>query len=210
MIAQRILPGLLLAAALLVAPSGARSQAVEQGAATFIESLASRAIDSLADPAISRPERIDRFRKLFNDHFAVRAIGQWVLGRYWPAATPEQQQEYLALFEDLIVVSYVDRFAQYAGAALKVVRSTATDPTNAIVQTEIVRPTGGPPVRVDWRVGSKDSIYKIVDVVVEGTSMSTTMRSDFSSIIRQSGGEVTGLLMELRKKTAGLKSAAAN
>ena len=35
--------------------------------------------------------------------------------------------------------------------------------------------------------------------------MSTTLRSDFGSIIRRSGGKVAGLIDELRKKTKHLK-----
>ena len=47
-------------------------------------------------------------------------------------------------------------------------------------------------------------------MVVEGASMSQTLRSDFGSIIRQKGGKVSGLLEELRVKTASLKGEAKN
>jgi len=42
-------------------------------------------------------------------------------------------------------------------------------------------------------------------VIVEGTSMSNTLRSDFGSIIRQKGGSIAGLISALREKTASLK-----
>ena len=42
--------------------------------------------------------------------------------------------------------------------------------------------------------------YKIIDVMVEGVSMGQTQRSEFSSVIRQHGGKVEGLLAELRKR----------
>ena len=47
-------------------------------------------------------------------------------------------------------------------------------------------------------------------LVVEGASMSQTLRSDFGSIIRRKGGHVSGLLEELRIKTASLKAEAKN
>ncbi len=47
---------------------------------------------------------------------------------------------------------------------------------------------------------------KILDVIVEGASMSQTLRSDFGSIIRQKGGKVSGLLDVLRVKTAALEN----
>ena len=200
--------GLALFALLAAAPARASAE-LENGAKTFIESLAKQAVDSLADQKISRPERINRFRRLFNDSFAVEAIGRWLLGRHWRTASEAERSEYLGLFEDLMVVSYVDRFAEYAGEALKISRSIAEDEKTVTIFSEIVRPNGGPAVRVDWRVGrNKESAFKIVDVLVEGTSMSNTMRSDFTSVLNQKGGQMSGLIEVLREKTAALKQEA--
>ena len=100
----------------------------------------------------------------------------------------------------MIVVSYVDRFAGYTGEGLAITKAVALDDGNAMVFSEIVRPTGGPPVRVEWRVATEDESLRIVDVVVEGTSMSTTLRSDFGSIIRREGGKVAGLIKVLPRQ----------
>ncbi len=200
--------GLALLAALPAAPAHASAE-METGARLFIESLAKQAVESLADLKISRPERIVRFRHMFNDSFAVEVIGRWILGRHWRTATDAERAEYLRLFEDLMVVSYVDRFAEYAGDALKVHRAVTENESTVTIFSEIVRPNGGQPVRVDWRVGrNKAAVYKIVDVVVEGTSMSNTMRSDFTSVINQKGGQVSGLIEVLREKTVALKQEA--
>ncbi len=189
-----------------LAPStAARAASNEAGAAKFIESLSDRAIKSLTAKDITRAERIARFRDFFKERFAVRGIGKWILGRYWRKASKGERAEYLRLFEDLMVVSYVDRFASYAGESLKLIKTIPDNATTTTVYTEIVQPAGGPPVRIDWRVGSKNNSYKIVDVIVEGTSMSNTLRSDFGSIIRQKGGSVAGLISALREKTASLK-----
>ncbi len=177
----------------------------EKGAAKFIESLSDQAIKSLTTKNITRDERIIRFRKFFKKRFAVRGIGKWILGRYWRKASKNERAEYLRLFEDLMVVSYVDRFSSYAGENLKLIKTVPDNATTTTVYTEITQPTGGPPVRIDWRGGSRNNHYKIVDVIVEGTSMSNTLRSDFGSIIRQKGGSIEGLISALRKKTASLK-----
>lgn len=190
---------------LFAVPGTGQTAGLEDAARKFIESLADKAIQALAKQEVPRRERIKRFRVLFNENFAVADIGQWILGRYWRKATENQRGEYLALFEDLMVVSYVDRFTAYAGEKLTITKTLPAGDGAAIVFSEIIRPAGGPPVRVDWRVDVKDEDYKIVDVIVAGTSMSTTLRSDFGSIIRRSGGKVAGLIDELRKKTEDLK-----
>lgn len=200
--------GLAFMAAFPIVPARASAE-LENGARSFIESLAKQAVDSLADQKVPRPERIVRFRHMFNDSFAVEVIGRWILGRHWRTATDAERAEYLRLFEDLMVVSYVDRFAEYAGEALKVHRAVTENESTVTIFSEIVRPNGGQPVRVDWRVGrNKAAVYKIVDVVVEGTSMSNTMRSDFTSVINQKGGQVSGLIEVLREKTVALKQEA--
>jgi phospholipid transport system substrate-binding protein len=178
-----------------------------KASADFIRSLAEKAIQSLTDPTTDRVIRIERFRKMFNDNFAVRSIGKRALGRYWRQASEAEQTRYQALFEDLMVVTYVDRFANYAGEALEILKHRAEDQAIATVFTEIKRKGGAKPIRVDWTVGTNGTIYKIVDVKVEGVSMTQTLSADFASIIRQGGG-IPGLLDELQKKTTQLAAQA--
>ena len=188
-----------MAACLLAGPASAENGADAQ---QFVEELADQAIHSLATGGISRDDRIQRFRTLFDERFAADAIGKWVLGRHWRQATPAEQAEYLKLFNDYIVASYVDRFAEYTGEKLRITKALADDNGPVTVFSEIVRPdTGKTPVRVDWRVEESDHRFKIIDLIVEGVSMSATLRSEFGSIIRRDGG-IAGLLTVLREKTA--------
>lgn len=216
MIAHRplihIIAGIFGLAAVALTPGQAAASAndIENAAREFVAEMSDDAIDALAVVGISREERIDRFRALFNSRFAVPVIGRWVLGRHWRKATAEEQGEYLVLFEDLMVASYVDRFARYTGESLTITRSVSDGKRGVTVFSEIDRPQGGKAVRVDWRVASRGDLLKVVDVVVEGTSLSTTLRSDFASIIRREGGSVHGLIEILRAKTTGLNQSAQN
>ncbi len=193
----------------LALPSGrAFAAGLEVRAEALIQSMAQEAIESLTQQGTPREERIKRFRQLFNAHFAVRSIGKFVLGRHWRKASKDEQAEYLSLFEDLMVVSYVDRFKRYAGKNLNILKTREEKNSAATVFTEIARSSGAKPVQVLWRIGARGEIIKILDVIVEGASMSQTLRSDFGSIIRQKGGKVSGLLEELRAKTASLMAGA--
>ena len=79
-------------------------------------------------------------------------------------------------------------------------------PDGSVVSSEIVRPNGAPPAKVDWLLTQHDGAYKISDVIVEGVSMAVTQRSEFASVIQRHGGQVQGLITALRQKTeaAGL------
>lgn len=189
---------------------GKSATELEERAERFVRSLAQEAVESLTAKGIPHAARIKRFRKMFNENFAVRAIGKFVLGRHWAKATDAEREEYLFLFEDLMVISYVDRFQRYTGEKLRVLRTRPERTNAASVFTEIVRSGTTKPVKVVWRIGAKDDVLKILDVLIGGSSMSMILRSDFDSIIRQNENRISGLLKELRLKTKSLKARDAN
>ncbi len=201
MFARRVLRVVGLAVVLGVAGVDASGRADDGAdkARMFIESLAERAIAALAVTDIAREQREERFRSLLAEHFDVKTIGRWVLGRYWKKATPAEQDEYLQLFEDLIVVTYANRFSEYKGETLSVLKTVAGGKRDIIVRSELIQPHGSQPVSVDWRVRPRGNGLKIVDIMVEGISMGLTQRKEFASVIRKNGGQVEALLVELRK-----------
>ncbi len=186
-------------------PAAAQATARTEAAAKFIQSLGERAIDVLIAPSLPRPEIFKRFNALLVEGFDVPYIGRFVMGRYWNQATPEQQQEYMRLFERMIVDVYADRFAQYSGQNLnvqenlKILGARAEGERDAIVQSQIVRPDA-PPLGVEWRVRERDGKQQVIDVAVEGVSMSVTQRNEFASVIQRGGGQVEALLQALRQR----------
>lgn len=200
--AMRLIGFCLCVAVLVLQPSIGRSALDGQTAQGFIEGLADNAIAALTPPDVPQEEREARARQLLRENFAVETIGQFVLGRYWKVATPEEREEYLRLFEDLIVTTYVDRFKRYTGQKLKVTGARDEPGGDMLVDSEIER-SGAAPVSVGWRVRDEGGRPQIVDVYVEGVSMGQTQRSDFSSVIRNTGGSVAGLLAEMRKRIHG-------
>jgi phospholipid transport system substrate-binding protein len=196
----------LVLALSLVAIASARAQSPAENARVFVQGLSDQATALLADSNLTAQERAERFRGLLNDFFASSAIGKWVLGRYWRQATEQQQKEYLELFEDYIVYGHVKRFSAYSGEQLKVVRAVSNSENSITVFSQFIRPDGSNPINVDWRVAPKGKRFLITDVVVEGTSLSQTLRSDFASTIHQKGGKIAGLLEVLREKVSLLKA----
>lgn len=191
----------LLALSGWAALSPASAQSADPGASAFIQKLGTEAINSFADKSQPKPQALAKFKTLLNEGFDVPYIGRWVLGRYWNQASPQQQQEYQHLFEQLIVKTYSERFVEYSGETFKITGSRLEGDTDTMVTTQIIRPAGGPPVAVDWRVRKRDAAYKIIDVVVEGVSMGVTQRQDFASVIQSNGGKIDGLIQALRQKT---------
>ncbi len=194
--------------AVLVAAPVAQAKQISHadGAAKFISALAERAMSTLAESELASEDRRERFRELFNDAFAVKGIGKFVLGRHWRKATPEERQEYLVLFEGQIVSIWADRFTEYSGNKFEIMGATAVKGLRAPVALVETKFWTGPKtaIRVDWRVSTADSNYKITDIYVEGVSLAITHRSEYSSAIRRHGGTIEGLLQVMRNRRDGI------
>jgi phospholipid transport system substrate-binding protein len=196
--------GAMMTAGLLLAglPRLAAAQQTDP-AASFIDDMAKRAIGILQAGGAGTAQGQAEFTRILNQGFDLPTIGRFVLGRYWNSATPQQQQDYMQLFERMIVETYSRRFQNYQGETL-VVKGTRPvgSSGDTLVGTEI-RQKDGPPIQVDWRVRQAGGSYKVVDVIVARVSMSVTQRDEFASVIAQNGGSIDGLLQVMRQRAGG-------
>ncbi|NVJ93550.1 MAG: ABC transporter substrate-binding protein [Methylocystaceae bacterium] len=208
MLKTRFLFALVLTLSLAISTTPSFAEDFGKKAETFIQTMADKAMATYRSDKDEKELELE-FRNLLNEDFDVRAIGKWVLGRYWRKATDSEKEEYLKLFEDFIIVTYANRFKDYSGTdiTLNVTESLTKNDQDAIVRSQIIRPETAEPILVDWRVkGNKNDELKIVDVLIAGVSMSQTQRSEFASVIKRNGGEVAGLIDALRSKTTQLVS----
>jgi phospholipid transport system substrate-binding protein len=201
MILRRALSLPIVVLAFGLSASGLRA-APPSDAAGFIDDLVSRALKTLENKNADDQARSAQFRQLLDEDFDMPRISKFVLGRYWNDASDEDKRQFQKLFEDYVVRSYAARFSEYSGEIVKITNSRPESETSTLVQSQIVRPNGGPPAKVDWRVRKNAGGFKIIDVDVEGVSMVLTQREEFSSVIQRSGGSLAGLNRELEQKLA--------
>ena len=199
-ISRRALAAAVIGLAVLLSVAGGlRADRDEDPALAFIQSLGDQAVASLRDNLDSPFEvREAAFREVMVRGFDIPIVGRFVLGRHWRTATKEQRREYMAVFVDFIVRVYASRFDSYGGE-LFTARSVIDDESgDKIVRAQIVRPSGGDPIGVDFRVRMRDEGYKVIDVSVEGISMLHTHRVEFASVVNRKG--IDGLLGDLRAR----------
>jgi len=159
----------------------------------------------------SQEQKLARFRELLREDFDVPGLSRFVLGRFWPIFTLSEQQEFLGLFENFVVLTYSERLLEYAdgGGGLRAIRSRP-EPDRAIVSSELTREAGawaghGPmvqPIRVDWRLSARDDMYKISDVIIDGLSMAANGRSQLEGVVQRNGGRPQAILAVMRQQTA--------
>jgi len=196
------LVGAMLAAALCLSPFARPWAETEHPASTFLDTMRERAITGLTDTTRSEQEREALFRELLNETFDIERIGRFVVGRYWRQADEGVQGDFLKAFEDAIVQRFLPLFSQYEGEEL-IIGQAAPDSKNPkfTVVTSTYVDAEGRKVKTDWRLLERNGEYKVFDVLVEGVSMAITLRSEYSSVIKNQGG-LPGLVTLLRDKLA--------
>ncbi|MBP9877715.1 MAG: ABC transporter substrate-binding protein [Alphaproteobacteria bacterium] len=168
----------------------------------FVKDIGAKVINIITNKSVTAEQSAERFRGILHTAFDVKYIARFVLGRNWNQANETQRAEYNRLFEEMLLDMYQVRFQNYSGESLIVDNSKVVSDTDSIVYGKIQKTDGSPPVNLEWRVRQKDSSCKIIDMLVEGVSMSLTHRSEFNSIIQQKNKGIDGLLQELRTKYA--------
>jgi len=174
-------------------------------ASSFIQTTGNElvaAINATSSPVARRREQVAQILRRSVD---VEGVGRFILGRWWRTATPEQQQEYLRLFEQVLIHNLSARFGEYQGVRFQLGRTQARTEEDVLVSTIIERP-GNPAFGLDWRVAEVNGQPKIVDVIAEGTSLRLTTRSEYSSVITRNGNNVGALLTAMRQQIQNLSA----
>ena len=188
---------LAVAAGLLIAASPAFGGEAE----TFIRDTADRVVSAFSGET-GEERRTAIFRRILTGTFELKTIARFTLGRYWRVASPAQREEYRQLFEDFLVLAYANRFQDLGGTKLRITSVRTINERDSLVHTQVATADARPPIRIGWRVRQTKDGLRIVDVIVDGISMSVTQRDQFAAAIRAAGGKVEGLLEMLRDKTA--------
>lgn len=173
----------------------------------FIVSLSTKAIALVSNNEADTETKRRGFSSLLTNGFDMAWIGQFVLGRNWNLATPEQRKEYLRLFEGIIVYTYSKRFNDYSGQQVRVTGHQLGKRQYVFVKSQIFDPLrAGSSINVTWRMLPKDESFKIVDVVIEGVSMGVSQRNEYNSVIQRNGGKIAALIEAMRDNLESLRS----
>jgi len=196
---RRLLLTGLAGAGSLAAFRAARAEMDLARATAFIQAAGQELVAAINDPRMDTPARRARVGAVLRRTVDIEGTGRFILGRYARAAAPPEMQEYLRLFDEIIVRNLSARFGEYRGVTFALGRSQQRTEEDALVNTIIQRPNAAP-FALDWRVSEIAGQPKVVDVIAEGTSLRLTTRSEYAAVIQRNGGQVSALLAAMRNQ----------
>jgi phospholipid transport system substrate-binding protein len=132
-------------------------------------------------------------------YFDFERMSQWVLGRNWRTATPDQRARFVTQFRNLLVRTYSSALSDYADEKITYLpfAGDLSAPT-VTVRTEIEQ--GGSTIPINYSMYRSRDGWKVYDVAISGVSLVTNYRSSFGNIIRDQG--MDSLIRQLAEKNS--------
>lgn len=156
-----------------------------------IKGTVDRAVSVLKDPglkpAAKTKERRDQLRQILFARFDFTEMAKRALGPNWRRRTPQEQDEFVRLFSDVLERAYADIIESYTDERI-VYLYERVDGTFADVGSKI-QTSKGEEYSIYYKAHLISNEWKIYDVVAENISLVNNYRSQFNRVISQSSYE---------------------
>jgi len=160
-----------------------------------------------SDPDIQKgniPKIVDLVEKKIVPYTDMRRTTEMAMGPNWKKATPEQQNQLILEFKNLLIRTYSGALSQLRDQTVqfKTLRA-APDDKEVIVKTVVLG--RGDPVPLDYRLEKTDKGWKVYDINIMGAWLVEAYRNQFSNQISQNG--IDGLVKFLQERNKQLANA---
>jgi len=193
----------VVATVLLMGIAADRAQAGE--ATEAMRATIGEVLRILGDKDLKQPSKANERRQLLEkavgERFDYQEMSRRSMGAPWANLSEKDKQEFVSLFQTLLVNTYADKIESYSGEGVQYVNER-NEKEYAEVRTKVL--TGKTEIPLDYRLLYKGSDWRVYDVVVDGVSLVNNYRGQFSKILRN--GSYADLVEQLRKKSEKIKS----
>ena len=187
---------IILLAVLLILPL----QVLAGGAKDTVKGQIDKMLAKMQTPefkGLQKDAKLTEISNIINEVFDWQELSQRTLGREWKSFSPDQQKEFVTLFEKLLEGIYADRILAYTQEKIEFGKETELKKGRVEVESYIIT-TDNKKVPLFYRMTNKSGQWRVYDVVIEGVSMVKNYRGQFRQILSTKKPE--DLLQTLRDK----------
>ena len=147
------------------------------------------------------PRVVDLVEKKIVPHTDMRRTTQLAMSKNWSKASPEQQNQLIMEFKNLLIRTYSGALSQLRDQTVQYnsLRAAPGD-TDVIVRTVVVGKAD--PIPLDYRLEKTNDGWKVYDINIMGAWLIEAYRNQFTNQISQNG--VDGLIRFLQERNAML------
>jgi len=197
---MQVLNRWLIIAILLVAPALVMAEPVAPD--VLVKTTATDVLDIIKKDKDIQSGNMTKITALAEEkilpHFDFDAMSKSVLGKNWREASKEQQAQFVTEFRTLLVRTYASALSKYRNQTIdyKPFRAQPGD-VRVTVKTQILQ-SGGPALPIDYVLKLTGDAWKVVDISIEGVSLVTNYRGQFSNELKQT--DMSGLIQRIADK----------
>ncbi len=138
-------------------------------------------------PAAKQAERREQLKQVLFSRFNFAEMAKRSLGPNWTRRTPQEQEEFVRLFTDVLERAYTEIVETYLDEKI-VYLNEKIDAGYADVNSKVVTAKGDE-YSINYRAQLVGNEWKVYDVVAENISLVNNYRSQFNRVIAKSSYE---------------------
>ena len=152
----------------------------------------------LGQKDLDKDERNLKIVEELNEIMYFTAAGALSLGKHWKKISKKQKKEFLKIFKKYINNYIVEKIDLYTNQKIDIGEAKIIKKGRAKLNIGIL--SGGEALQVTFKLRkNKKKAWRVWDVDIEGVSLITTFRSQFSGVLKKNSFDV--LLEKLRNPT---------
>lgn len=155
---------------------------------------------SLAKSGIGINKLVDKNILPYTD---FETMTRMAVGPQWRKASPAEREEIIKEFRALLIAVYSGALKEAADYNVEPGKNNFNDQEKTVIVRTRLTASGRDPIQLDYRLLRKDDDWKIFDVNVGGVWLVENYRSQFATVINQSG--IQGLIKQLKDRVAELE-----
>ena len=154
--------------------------------------------DLLGKQDIEKNERNEKIVRELNEIMDFQLAAYLSLGKHWKKISKTQKKEFVETFQQYINNYIVEKIDLYTNQKIDIGDSKIVKKGRAELEIGIL--SGGETLQVNFKLRkNKKKEWRVYDVDIEGVSLITTFRSQFSGVLKNSSFEE--LLEKLKNPT---------
>ena len=165
---------------------------------SMVKKKVSVIFDLLGKQEIEKNERNEKIVGELNEIMDFKLAAYLSLGKHWKKISKTQKKEFVETFQQYINNYIVEKIDLYTNQKIDIGDSKIVK--NGRAELEIGILSGGETLQVNFKLRkNKKKEWRVYDVDIEGVSLITTFRSQFSGVLKKSSFEE--LLEKLKNPT---------
>jgi phospholipid transport system substrate-binding protein len=181
------------------------SFAQEENVKIFIDQVARSLIDTMKNPNATTERKRQQIKTIIEQNFDVAWMSEFAIGVNYKKLSDPQKTRYAASYLNYLLNNYFPILMKYdSDDSYEILGIQKIDQKDYDAKIKLITKKSETPIMLKYRIRTKDTGYKCLDMVVEGVSTLVSQRAEFISIVQRSG--VDEFLRQLEsqkvKKTA--------